>query len=49
MRNVLMSLGMLMLAVGVSIADSESLIIPIILTIVGSLIMMFASKEDCNE
>lgn len=49
MRNVLMGLGMLMLAVGVSIADSDSLIIPVVLAISGSLIMMFAGKEDCDE
>lgn len=49
MRNILMGIGFMMLAVGVSIADSDSLIIPIVLTISGSLIMLFASKEDCNE
>lgn len=49
MRNVLRSLGVVMLAVGVSIADSDNLVIPIILTVVGSIIMLFVSKEDCNE
>lgn len=49
MKNVLMSLGMVMLAVGVSIADSDSLVIPVILTVVGGIIMLIASKEDCNE
>ena len=47
MRNVLMGLGMIMLAVGVSIADSDNLIIPVVLTAMGSIIMLFASKGSC--
>ena len=47
MRNVFMGLGIIMLAVGVSTADSDNLIVPVVLTAVGSIIMLFASKGSC--
>ena len=49
MRNILMYLGFIMLVLGASVADSDSLIIPTILMMLGGLILLFVSKEDYNE
>ena len=40
-----MIIGWILLAIGVSCADSECLIIPIVMAITGALLMYFGSKE----
>lgn len=45
MNKWIMSIGWILLAIGVSCADSEHLMIPIVMVVVGSLMMYFGSKE----
>lgn len=42
-------LGYLLLALGVSTIDSEHLIIPLALTIIGSVLLLVSSKEISDE
>lgn len=45
MRKILETFGILMIALGVSTADSEWLIIPIGFITVGLIVMRFTEKE----
>ena len=44
MGKIIMSIGWVLLAIGVSCADSECLLIPTISVITGALLMYFGSK-----
>ena len=49
MKNFIEKLGVVLLAIGVSSADSDSLIIPTVLVILGCVILLFTDKEGCDE
>lgn len=49
MSKVIMSIGWILLAIGVSCADSECLLIPTISVITGALLMYFGSKENIKN
>ena len=49
MKRAIMSIGFILLAIGVSCADSECLLIPIVITFTGALLMYFGSKEDIKK
>ena len=41
--------GVVLLAIGVSIADSDNILIPAVLAILGCLMILFTNKEGCDE
>ena len=45
MRRLVMGIGLILMAIGVSCADSECLLIPTAIVITGSLMMYFGSRE----
>ena len=45
MSKIMMSIGSILLALGVSCADSKCLLIPTVSVITGALLMYFGSKE----
>lgn len=45
MSKTIMIIGWILLAIGVSCADSECLLIPTVSVITGALLMYFGSKE----
>ena len=49
MKRAIMSIGFILLAIGVSCADSEGLLIPTISVITGALLMYFGSKENIKN
>ena len=49
MKRVIMSIGWILLTLGVSCADSECLLIPIVITLTGALMMYFGSKETIKK
>lgn len=49
MYNIMMSIGLILLALGVSCADSECLLIPTLMTFSGALLMYFGSKETIRK
>lgn len=49
MSKVIMSIGLILLAIGVSCANSECLLIPTISVITGALLMYFGSKENIKN
>lgn len=49
MKRVIMSIGWILLALGVSCADSECLLIPTAITFSGALMMYFGSKETIKK
>ena len=49
MRRLVISIGLILLAIGVSCADSECLLIPTISVIAGALLMCFGSKENIKN
>ena len=49
MSKTIMIIGWILLAIGVSCADSECLLIPTVLAFSGSLLMYFGSKETIRK
>ena len=49
MSKIMMSIGSILLALGVSCADSECLLIPTISVIAGALLMYLGSKENIKN
>ena len=49
MNRIILSLGLILLAIGVSCADIECLLIPTISVITGALLMYFGSKENIKN
>ena len=49
MRNLIFAIGFILLALGTSCADSECIIIPIVMAITGALLMYFGSKENIKN
>lgn len=49
MRDVIFAIGFILLSIGASCADSECLLIPIVITFTGALLMYFGSKEDIKK
>ena len=49
MNKIILSLGWILMAIGVSCADSECLLIPTISVITGALLMYFGSKENIKN
>lgn len=49
MNRIILSIGLTLLAIGVSCADSECLLIPTISVITGALLMYFGSKENIKN
>ena len=49
MKRLVISIGLILLAIGVSCADSECLLIPTISVITGALLMYFGSKENIKN
>ena len=49
MSKIRMSIGWVLLAIGVSCADSECLLIPTISVITGALLMYFGSKKNIKN
>lgn len=45
MSKIMMSIGWILLAIGVSCAECECLLIPTVSVIIGALLMHFESKE----
>lgn len=45
MNRIILSIGLILMAIGVSCADSECLLIPTVIVITGSLMMYFSSRE----
>lgn len=45
MKRAIMSIGFILMAIGVSCADSKCLLIPTAIVITGSLMMYFGSRE----
>lgn len=45
----MMIIGWILLALGVSCADSENLLIPTVIVITGSLMMYFGSKKTIKK
>lgn len=45
----MMIIGWILMAIGVSCADSEGLLIPTISVIAGALLMYFGSKENIKN
>ena len=46
MRDYMDILGLVLLALGGSFADSDNLIIPIVVTGIGALMMLYSSREE---
>ena len=49
MNRIILSIGLILLALGVSCANSENLLIPTALAFSGSLLMYFESKETIRK
>ena len=49
MSKVIMSIGWILLALGVSCANSENLLTPTVLAFSGALLMYFGSKETIRK
>lgn len=49
MGKIIMSIGWILMGLGVSCADSECLLIPTISVIAGALLMYFGSKENIKN
>ena len=49
MNRIVLSIGLILMAIGVSCADSECLLIPTISVITGALLMYFGSKENIKN
>ena len=49
MSKAITMIGLILLALGVSCADSECLLIPTLMTFSGALLMYFGSKETIKK
>ena len=49
MGKIIMSIGWVLMALGVSCADSENILIPAAMAVAGAILMYFGSKKNIKK